>query len=328
MSQTIIVDKKKFFKDEGLLTMKIVADFKKLMNDKLKKEEQVKYRPATITCNFPDGTTVTETVEVKARGQFRRSECYLPPVMINFKTATSVSFKKLGHLKLVWPCAVNPANEQLVLKEYLIYKMYNLLTKKSFRVRLVKIAYQDIDNRIKSRNQYAFFIEDVEEMAKRHDCVEVKEQSFHTELTDRHQTTIVALFEYMIGNTDWAVPIYRNIKLIRSETDSTAKPFVVPYDFDYSGLVDASYAIPIPELNLSSVRERKYTGFSRTPRELQATLEIFRKQRPLIDSMITNCEPLLSYNKTYMLKYINDFFNATDNEKNVNSIFIENARKE
>ncbi|MCW3091980.1 MAG: hypothetical protein JWP81_3049 [Ferruginibacter sp.] len=323
-----VVTQKKFFKEDDLITMTLVSDFKKLVSEKLKKADLQKYQPATITCIFADGSKLTEEIQVKARGQFRRSECYIPPLMVNFKTDKAVGLKKLGHLKLVWPCAANYVNEQLVLKEYLVYKMYNLLTQKSFRVRLVKITYQDIEKRIKSRTQFAFFIEDVEAMAKRNDCMEVKDQSFHTERTDRKLTTIVALFEYMIGNTDWAVPIYRNVKLMRSENDSSQWPFVVPYDFDYCGLVNAGYAIPIPELNINSVRERLYRGFPRTMEELQEALQIFLTQRKAMDSLISNFEPLLPGHRKEMLKYLDAFFNIISDEKDVKRIFIDGAKFE
>ncbi|MEO7767615.1 MAG: hypothetical protein ABIS01_09320, partial [Ferruginibacter sp.] len=194
--------------------------------------------------------------------------------------------------------------------------------------RLVKMEYHDIKERIKTRTNFAFFIEDVAEMAKRNNCVEVKNESFHTESTNRQHTTTVTLFEYMIGNTDWAVPLYRNIKLIRNEEDSSSRPFVVPYDFDYSGMVNAGYAIPVPELKISSVRERKYLGFGRTMGELQAALDPFRTQRKLMDSLITGFAPLQLKYKKEMTRYLNDFFNIVSKEKEIRNAFIYDAKKE
>jgi hypothetical protein len=248
--------------------------------------------------------------------------------MVNFKSPTAVTLKKLGRLKLVWPCGNTDYDEQLILKEYLVYKIYNLLTEKSFRVRLIKISYHDIKEKIKPRNQFAFFIEDVDDMAKRNNCVEVQPPRPHTEATNRQQTTMVALFQYMIGNTDWAVPLYRNIKLIRSKKDSLSLPFAVPYDFDYCGLVNARYAIPTPELPITSVRERLYRGFPRRMEELQAILQIFRLQRLAIDSLIMNFEPLEMNHKKEMTKYLHEFFRATEKERDINDIFIKQARRQ
>ena len=129
------IETKNFFVDDKLIEMTLVSDFKKLIREKLKKDFAGNYQPATITMVFPDSAKVTENIEVRSRGKFRREKCNMPPVMLNFKTPNTVSLNKLGTLKLVWPCGTAPYDEQLVLKEYLIYKIYNLLTEKSFRVR-------------------------------------------------------------------------------------------------------------------------------------------------------------------------------------------------
>ena len=327
-AQTGVVDKKRFFAEEQVIEMTLVSDFKKLIGEKLNKRSETNFQPATITCLFPDSSKVTEEVEIGPRGEYRREECYVPPIMINFKSPTAVTLKKLGRLKLVWPCGNSDYDEQLILKEYLVYKIYNLLTEKSFRVRLIKISYHDIRKPVQPRSRFAFFIEDVDDMAKRNDCIEVEPPRPHTESTNRQQTTLVALFQYMIGNTDWAVPIYRNIKLIRSKKDSLSLPFAVPYDFDYCGLVNAKYAIPTPELPITSVRQRVYTGFPRRMEELQQTLQIFRFRRLAIDSLIMNFEPLEMYHKKEMTKYLHEFFRLTEKDRDVNDIFIKQARRQ
>jgi len=326
-AQTLVVDKKKFFTGEQVIEITLVSDFQKLIHNKLKKDFATNYQPATITCLFPDSTKITEQVEIRPRGEYRREECYMPSIMVNFKTAGAPTLNKLGRLKLVWPCSKAGYDDELILKEYLVYKIYNLLTEKSFRVRLVKMSYHDISEKIKPRRLYAFFIEDVDDMARRNNCVEVEPDRPNTESTDRDQTTLVSLFQYMIGNTDWAVPIYQNIKLIRAKKDSTSLPFVVPYDFDFCGLVNATYAIPAPELGIASVTERLYLGFTRTIDELHAALEIFQRKRVAIDSLITNMDILAPYHKKEMLRYIDEFFEIVKSEKNVRDIFINNARK-
>jgi len=317
-----------FFTDDRLIEIALVSDFKKLIREKLKKEFSGNYQPATITMVFPDSVKLTENIEIRSRGKFRREKCNMPPVMLNFKSPNTTTLNKLGTLKLVWPCGTAPYDEQLVLKEYLIYKIYNLVTEKSFRVRLVKIGYRDINDKMKPYTSYAYLMEDVDGLAKRNNCVEIQPERIRSEQTNRDQTTLMTLFEYMIGNSDWVIPISRNVKLIRSRADSSSAPFVVPYDFDYSGLVNARYAIPPPELPISSVRERYYLGFARTPEELQAALHILRKQKAAIDSLILNFAPLDAFHKKDMIKYISDFFDMTEKEKDIKERFINNARRE
>ena len=132
--------------------------------------------------------------------------------------------------------------EQFLLKEYIIYKIYNLLTPMSYRVRLIKMNYEDVNGKKKAMSQYAFFIEDIKAMAKRNKCKEYTKGKVTTEGTNRAQMTLVSVFEYMIGNTDWAVPVNHNIRLIYPKADSTAAPYAIAYDFDFSGLVNADYA--------------------------------------------------------------------------------------
>ena len=317
-----------FFTDDRLIEITLISDFKKLIRQKLKKEFSGNYQPATITMVFPDSVKLTENIEIRSRGKFRREKCNMPPVMLNFKSPNATTLNKLGTLKLVWPCGTAPYDEQLILKEYLIYKIYNLVTEKSFRVRLVKIGYRDINDKMKPYTSYAYLMEDVDGLAKRNNCVEIQPERIRSEQTNRDQTTLMTLFEYMIGNSDWVIPISRNVKLIRSRADSSSAPFVVPYDFDYSGLVNARYAIPPPELPISSVRERYYLGFARTPEELQAALHLLRKQKAAIDSLILNLAPLDAFHKKDMIKYISDFFEMTEKEKDIKERFINNARRD
>lgn len=322
------IETKNFFSEDKLIGVTLVSDFKKLIREKLKKDFAGNYQPATITMVFPDSAKVTENIEIRSRGKFRREKCNMPPVMLNFKTPNTVSLNKLGTLKLVWPCGTAPYDEQLVLKEYLIYKIYNLLTEKSFRVRLVKIGYRDINDKMKPYTSYAYIMEDVDVLAKRNNSVEIQPERIRSEQTNRDQTTLMTLFEYMIGNADWVIPISRNVKLIRSKADSLSAPFVVPYDFDYSGLVNARYAIPPPELPITSVRERYYLGFARTLEELQTVLNMFRRQKASMDSLILNFTPLEAFHKKDMSKYISDFFDKTEREKDIKELFINNARRE
>jgi hypothetical protein len=328
LAQTIAIDTKSFFTDEQLIEMTMLSDFKALIKGKFKNDYQHHYQPATITCVFPDSSKIMETIEIRPRGNYRREECIMPPLMVNFKTTNTKTLNRLGTLKLVLPCGNGQYDEQMILKEYLVYKIYNQLTEKSFRVRLVKIGYRDVKEKIKPHTSYAFFLEDIDDLADRNGCKEIHTLRFNTEATNREQATLVTLFEYMIGNADWAIPIYRNIKMIRSKTDSLSKPFAVPYDFDYSGLVSARYAVPPLDLPINSVQQRFYLGFPRTMEELQHTLQIFRNKKNVMDSLILNLQPLEEFHKKQMIKYLDEFFNNTQKEKDIKELFINNARKE
>ena len=138
--------------------------------------------------------------------------------------------------------------------------------------------------------------------------------------------TLVAIFEYMIGNTDWAVSVDHNTKLIMPEKDSIARPYVVPYDFDYSGLVNTEYAVPDEKLELENVRQRLYRGFPRTLLEVNEALDIFKEKKEKIYALINNFDLLTTSSKKEMIYYLDSFYDSIKKTGDVKSIFIDNAR--
>lgn len=322
-SQQNKVDSIKFFTDETVIDLTLSTDIRELQNSK---GDEV-YQPAEVAFRFADSTVINENIRIAARGHFRRETCVIPPLLLNFKNETSPKLSSLGKLKLVIGCGSTTADEQLILKEYLAYKIYNLLTPKSFRARLVKVNYKDTKNKLKPFSQFAFFIEDDDDMADRNGCEKREKAQFLTESTDRPTMTMVAVFEYMISNGDWSVPNNHNTKLIFQKNEQTV-PYVVPYDFDHSGFVNAGYALPNELLGTETVTERVYRGFPRTMEELEATFEIFRKNKDAITNLIMNFSLLASKTRKESVSYLNDFYTTINNKREVQSVFIDNARKQ
>lgn len=321
-AQSQSVDKIKFFAEEGIIEMTLTTDIPKMQKEK---GEEV-FQPATASLKFPDNTVIAEPITVAPRGHFRREYCDVPPILIAFKSATSPRLSPLGKLKLVIGCGSRGNDEQLLIKEYLIYKMYNLLDEKSFRVRLLKVNFVDTRNKVKPYSQYAFLIEDDKDMAARNNCIRKPGAKYQTESTDRDQMTKVGVFEYMISNGDWSVPANHNTKLIFDKNNESALPFVVPYDFDHSGFVNASYATPNELLGTESVTERVYRGFPREEDELQVIMDFYRSKKEAITSLINNCTYLLPKIKKEAIDYLNDFYKTISDKKVVRRIFKDNAR--
>jgi hypothetical protein len=321
-SQNEPVDSVRFFTDEGLIQVNLTTDLKQVQTE----TKQGVFQPATISMLFPDSTLINEQISVSARGNFRRNYCRIPPMMLNFRNTGAPRLQSLGKLKLVIGCGINPADEELLLKEYLVYKIYNLLDDRSFRVRLLKINYTDTRKKIKSFSQYAFLIEDDGDMARRNGCHKKDEVKLLTEATNRDMMTMVAIFQYMIGNTDWAVPNNHNIKLIFDKKNKNAPPYVVPYDFDYCGLVDASYAIPNEIIGTEKVTERVYRGFPRTMEEIQIQLDVFRSKKDSIFGLINSFGLLNSKIRKEMTGYLDEFFRMIEDKRAVKTAFIDKAR--
>jgi hypothetical protein len=312
-----------FFEEESFLTMDLSTDLKKIVTTKKANE----YQPATVTFHFAD-STVTEPIRLTARGNFRRENCFVPSIRLDFKNESSPKLAPLKKLKLVVGCGTKSEDEKLLLKEFLVYKIYNLLTNMSFRVRMLHINFTDTRGKIKSYTQYGFVIEDVDDMAKRNNCRKVEKKPFPQERTDRQQMTLVAIFQYMIGNTDWAVPPYHNIKLMRLVTDSVSFPYAIPYDFDFCGVVNASYATPNENLDIKSVTERLYRGFPRTIDEVQRTLDIFRTKKEEVKKLVMNFEWLDQRSRKDVMNYLEDFYSTIEDKYQVQKVFINDARRD
>ena len=326
-AQTPSIDSIKFFTDENLIEMTLTTDIRKLQNEK----KLEVYQDATVNCRFPDSSVIEENVRVCARGHYRRDNCTIPPLMLNFHNPGSPRLNSLGKLKLVIGCGTGSANEQLILKEYLCYKIYNLLDGKSFRVRLMKVNYRDSRSKMKPFSQYAFFIEDDNDLATRNDCIKKDKAELNTESTNRAQMTKVAVFQYLISNGDWSVPGNHNIKLLYDRKNEKAPPYAVPYDFDHSGLVNAGYALP-PEIfterfGTEKVTERVYWGFPRTMEELETCFEEFRNLRENINALINNFSLLQSKERKELINFIDEFYKTIDNKSQVQYIFIDKARR-
>jgi hypothetical protein len=316
------IDSIKFFQDESVIDVTLEWDMKDLLQKKIKE----RFVPANITMQFADGKVITEKIQVSARGNFRRETCYMPGLKLNFHNPTSPQLYKLDELKMVCGCNTGGDNEQLILREYMIYKMFSLFTEKSLRVRLMKVTYKDIAGKRKTYTQYGFLIEDIDEMARRNGMKEVEGTMYKTELTDRAQMTMVSLFQYMIGNTDWSVPNYHNIKLIGSKEDPNARPVAVPYDFDICGFVDPPYATVDDQLTIDNVRDRLYRGFPRTMDELQAAIKLFNDRKESIYSLIQNFTLLESRSRKWAIAYLDDFYKTVNSPRVVQATFIEGAR--
>lgn len=283
-----------------------------------KKKPRDEYLDAILTYHISKTDSVNKKIRIKSRGEFRNGYCDFPPIYLNFKKTDfqKADLDKIEKMKLVTHCQTG--NEDYLFNEYLIYKLYNILTDTSFRVRLVKISYINTYKKSKPIRSYAFFIEPLDFLAKRINSVPVEvltlnQKNIIPEMMDR-----VAIFNYMIGNTDWSVPNQHNCKvLVELNTDRPELGMIVPYDFDYSGLVNATYAIPAEGLGIESVRQRIYTGICRSEEVFLNALKEFARKKESFYNVISEFPYLDDRSKKDMIRYLDEFFNGFDKRSNV-----------
>ena len=225
------------------------------------------------------GSNVNVAVTLRSRGHFRRQfrNCDFPPLKVEMTKAAAKNtvFEGNHTLKLASNCRPSSSEyEQYILQEAALFRMYTLLTPWSYRVRLAHVTYQDSAAKAKPVVSWAFLVEDDGDLAKRREAkkFETKGALFDDLAPDEWGTT--QLFQYMIGNTDWSVSGLHNITLLK---DTTSIVHSVPYDFDWSGAVDARYSFPDKSLSIRSVRERLWRGDCRTADELTPTMIVSRR---------------------------------------------------
>lgn len=311
------VNRQQFFLDETVINVTLTTDIRKLRTEK----KVPAWQPANIVMHFSDTAVISEEIRVQPRGEFRKNNCDIASLMFDFKNPGSPKLSNLKKLKLVGGCHSTASDEELLLKEYLIYKIYNFLTNMSFRTRLLYITYKDSRDKFKPYRQYAFLIEDIKDLGTRNNCVEAPKKIGKLVTTDREHTTLVCLFQYMIGNTDWSLPNFHNIKMIVPKTDTLAPCYLIPYDFDYTGLVNAGYALPQEQFGTTSIKDRVYRGPPRTADEVQQQIDIFKERKERILYYINNF-PLLGRGiKKDMANYLEEFYGIISKKSSLRSIF-------
>lgn len=294
------------FASQELLELRIEANFNKIHKER---KAKAKYYPATLRMTASDGTEQELGLKIKTRGIFRlkRNICPDPPLRLNFPKSEleGTVFDGQNKLKLVTHCRDNDNYEQNTLEEYLIYRAYNLLTDSSFRVRLLRVTYVDSRGNDEDVVRYGFVIEDEDAMAARLGGKIVKAREAPPNLLSDEESALVSVFQYMIGNTDWSLQFFHNIKLVLLDSGSYVP---VPYDYDWAGLVEASYAKPNSRFGTRSVRERVYLGFCRPAVEFGLIYDLFQQNREAIFNLFATQEGLNERSRERAARYLEGFF--------------------
>ena len=269
-----------------------------------------------------EGRDVALDMTVSVRGNNRLEQCRYPPLRINLKRkqVTATLFAGQNKLKLVTPCGKGSTYRRYLSQEFKIYRAYNLLTEHSFRVRQLEVTFRDPNGRGKDQIQLAFFIESIGNAAARLNMRTVNVATVNESQFDSRQLGIFALFQFMIGNTDWSVlkgpgseDCCHNGKIV-APSDSIDDWAVLPYDFDQSGIINAKYASPADGLPIRTVRQRLYRGFCSGNGELDSTIARFVDNRAAIEDLFGN-EPKKSRASKSALKYLQDFYGIINDSR-------------
>lgn len=318
MPETGFAQPDDLFGTEETFRITISGELAELMADRTSKPE---YFHVNLSYSEGNGQEISIPLRVKQRGNFRRlrGNCNFPPLLLNFadKYISNTIFDGQNKIKLVMPCK----DDKYVLQEYYAYKLYNLVTPKSFRVRLIEVLLEDPALKAKEKIPfYGFLLEEESQMAKRNDMIPIKRQLLKPEMMQREDFLNMAVFNYLIGNTDWSVQYRQNIKLIAEDTLSL--PATVPYDFDHAGIVRAPYAKPAVELRMNSTLQRRYRGFCIN--NLQQFKPVISRYNSLKEDMYAVYTSSRLLEKKYVkktIKYLDKFYETINDPKKLRSEF-------
>jgi hypothetical protein len=298
--------------EKEMAEIRLTTDIDALMKKRRKNE----YEPAVFTWRKSRKKTWSIPVKIKWRGKFRRMKCDFPPLKLKFKKKDLAAggLNEYNELKLVTHCLnEKQRSRELILREYLVYRLYNLLTPHSFRVQLVKMDYENTARKSKNIRQLGILIEDPEDLAHRMGGEISEQMGTPVDSLHRKQETLVSLFQCMISNADWNYLMCRNVELIKMKDDGLV--MLVPYDFDFSGLVAAPYARVDAALGQKNVRDRVYLGTSTSPGDLRPIMNYMLSKEDDLLGFVDQFDELSTESREDIHNYLQSFFSNLKDEK-------------
>ncbi|HEY2706730.1 MAG TPA: hypothetical protein VGI95_01645 [Caulobacteraceae bacterium] len=329
--------KTSLFTDDAPLKMVITAPFPALAH-----AAPTSKNPYPASLIVTDGANAPETLPITlhARGLTRRTDfCSFPPLSLGFdkETRHGTIFQGQHKLKLVTYCKLGADYEQRVVLEYLAYKMYNLITPMSFRARAAEVTYRTSPTDA-GVTRFGFLIEDISDVAARNDRGELKAAAH--QLTparlDAHAAGEATLFEFLIGNLDWELlastpgtDCCHNGRLIaapKANAASATDVVPVPYDYDFSGLVDSPYAGPPEGIPVSRVTDRYYRGYCVSKSLMPGVIDEYRTHRADMAALIANEPHLTGSYRSKAGRFVDSFFALLDDPQRVQREIVNHCR--
>jgi hypothetical protein len=275
-----------------------------------------------------NGDTVSVPVDLRTRGIFRLKQCAFPPLRLDFPQSRvkGTTFAGQDKMKLVTHCRPGQSPyEQNILQEYALYRIFNVLTERSLRARLAHVTYRDTTGHDAPLTRYAILLENEAQMARRLGDTVITSTSVHDLLIESEYGVLVAMFQYLIGNTDWSIWGLHNITILRDTTDGAL--FAIPYDFDFAGVISAPYATTPPQLPIKSVRERLYRGYCQPDSVLLPVLARFRAAKDSIYALYRSIPDLSERNVKQALDYFDAFYRTINDPGAVRREFVRGCRR-
>ena len=301
---------------DTLPRVKIDLDWGMLLRTKM----QEQYQDAKFGFFHPDGRLVEFPVKLRTRGNVRKEVCHYPPVKIKLpkKELRALGFSSMNEIKLVFPCGNGSREADYLLREALIYQLWEVLHPVFVRTRVVGLtAYRDNKEKFSS---YGLLVEHEEEIGPRLKGPIIQRGVLNASGLEREPYLKMAFFQYMIANTDWSVPNRHNLLVMA--VPEYSRVIAIPYDFDYSGLVNAPYAVPAEVFPIKEVSERYFMGFDVSEEEARETARFFLDKKEALLQQVAGFDLLETASRRQIKEFLEEFFDELENEKAMLRTFV------
>ena len=314
-----------FFSGLSPIEVTLTTNIKRIRGDK---KDDSPWRAATFTYTDSSGKAVSMPIEVRTRGIWRLKNCEFPPLRLNFKgeVTKGTIFQGIDKPKLVNYCRDTDEYEQYLLQEAQLYRIYNLLTPASHRMRLLKVSYADSASGKVIAKRTGYLLEEPEVMAARNGGPIMPLKGAIASDLEPYHDALVGVFNYLIGNTDWSIYALHNIELINQPSGDILP---VAYDFDFSGVINTHYATPDPKLSIQRVRDRLFRGYCIDQSAWDKAFAKFSEQKEAIYGLYSDSIGKMLNPKVVeqTLHYYDDFFKTISDPKRARKEITEDCVK-
>lgn len=318
------------FASSDILEVTVEGPFDTLMDQRSEDDQY----DGKLSYENASGESVTLDVKLRVRGRFRAKKdvCDFAPLRLNFKKkqVDDTIFDGQDKLKLVTHCQNKSKEyEQQLLKEYMTYQFLSTLSDNAFKTRLMRITYVDSEGKGKSkkRERYGFVIEHEDDLAKRLGTKPANTANIMFDQLNPAQTNLLTVYSYFIGNTDFSAIrgpekeyCCHNVELF---LDDANHYLPIPYDFDFSGMVNAPYAKPAESIGVRNVTNRVYRGLCSNNERLDDTLNLFLEAKEKFYDLVADQKGLSRVHRSKMRRYLSGFYSVIGKESKIDKEFIK-----
>jgi len=271
---------------------------------------------ALITIQTAHGFIMTnEPLTLNLRGKFRRMKCVFPPLLLNFKKSTLKNLNLTGvdEMKLVTHCLLGPEGQSNLEEERMLYQVYETCTPISYRSIWLTVKYVDMDNPGVSITSAGFFLEPDKVISSRLGLEEKKVYNVSEDSLNFDSYAKAVAFNFLIGNRDWSVVASRNAKLFYNP--SHGYYVVIPYDFDYSNVVGASYRRETVTESMIHPFDRIYEGEYFKDKAGDMLKSFYELETSILNVVDEAPNPMMDERRKKISKYFDSWFNMVKNYK-------------